>query len=73
MDVAPLNRRPFTEEEISGATQHCSRISPVFGDIAAQMQLTAKLEWHRLLSIGAPIIIDRGHGIEEWYTWPPSD
>jgi hypothetical protein len=37
------------------------------------MELSAKREIQRLLSIGAPIIIDRGNGIEEWYTWPPSD
>jgi hypothetical protein len=71
--VAPSNRQAFTEDEIKGATQHSSRISPVFGDIAAKMELAAKREIQRLLSIGAPIIIDRGNGIEEWYTWPPTD
>jgi hypothetical protein len=37
------------------------------------MELAAKRERQRLLSIGAPIIINRGNGIEEWYSWPPSD
>jgi hypothetical protein len=73
MDRAPSDRQPFTEEEIKGATQHSSRISPVFGDIAAKMELAAKREIQRLLSIGAPIIINRGNGIEEWYSWPPSN
>jgi hypothetical protein len=73
VDVPPSNHQPFTEEELAQATQHSSRISPVFGDIAAKMELSAKREIQRLLSIGAPIIIDRGNGIEEWYTWPPSD
>jgi hypothetical protein len=73
MDVAPSNRQPFTEEELAAATQHSTRISPVFGDIAAKMQLAAKQEWQRLLSTGAPIIVDRGNGIEEWHTWPPTD
>jgi hypothetical protein len=67
------NRQPFTDEELAAATQHFSRISPVFGDIAAKMQLAAKREIERLLSIGAPIIINRGNGIEEWHTWPPAD
>jgi hypothetical protein len=73
VDVTPSNHRPFTEDELAEATQHSSRISPVFGDIAAKMQLAAKREIERLLSIGAPIIIDRGNGIEEWHTWPPTD
>lgn len=73
MDVAPSNRQPFTEDEIKGATQRSSHISPVFGDIAAIMQLSAKREIQCLLSIGAPIIINRGNGIEEWYSWPPGD
>ena len=71
--VAPSDRRAFTEDELKEATQHSSRISPVFGDIAAKMELAAKREIERLLSIGAPIIISRGNGIEEWYSWPPSD
>jgi hypothetical protein len=73
VDVPPSIHPPFTEDELAQATQHSSRISPVFGDIAAKMQLSAKREIQRLLSIGAPIIINRGHGIEEWYTWPPTD
>ena len=73
MDVTPSNHRPFTDEELAAATQHSSRISPVFGDIAAKMQLAAKREIERLLSIGAPIIINRGNGIEEWHSRPPSD
>jgi hypothetical protein len=60
------------EDEFAEATQHSSRISPVFGDIAAKMQLAAKREIQRPLSIGAPIIIDRGNGIDGWYSWPPS-
>ena len=59
-------------DQLKDATQHSSRISPVFGDIAAKMQVAAKREIERLLSIGAPIIIDRGNRIEEWHSWPPS-
>ncbi len=73
MDVPPWTRQPFTDEELAEATQHSSHISPVFGDIAAKMQLAAKREIERLLSIGAPIIISRGNGIEEWHSWPPTD
>jgi hypothetical protein len=73
MDVLPANQRSVTEGDLAEATQHSSRFSPVFGDIAAKMELAAKREIQRLLSIGAPIIIDRGNGIEEWYSWPPTD
>jgi hypothetical protein len=73
VDVEPSKQQPFTEDEINWATQHSSRISPVFGDIAAKMELAAKREIQRLSSIGAPIIIGRGNGIEEWRCWPPSD
>jgi hypothetical protein len=73
VDETTWIRQPFTDEELAAATQHSSRISPVFGDIAAKMQLAAKREIERLLSIGAPIIINRGNGIEEWHTWPPTD
>jgi hypothetical protein len=34
------------------------------------MQLAAKREVQRLLSIGAPIIVDRGNGIEELHSLP---
>ena len=73
MDPEPSNRQTFTDDELKEATLHSSQISPVFGDIAAKMELAAKREIQRLLSIGAPIIIDRGNGIEAWYTWPPTD
>jgi hypothetical protein len=59
-----------TADELKHATQHSSRISPVFGDIAAKMQLAAKREIQRLLSIEAPIIVDRGNGIEELHSLP---
>ena len=70
MDVARWNRHAFTEDELKGATQHSSHISPDFGDIAAKMELAAKREIQRLLALGAPIIVDRGNGIEALYTLP---
>jgi hypothetical protein len=45
-------------------------VSPVFGDIAAKMALAAETEIERLLNLGAPVIVDRGNGIEELNTWP---
>jgi hypothetical protein len=35
-------------DETTGATQHSAQISPVFGDIAAKMELAAKKEIQRL-------------------------
>jgi hypothetical protein len=67
------DRRDFTEDELKEATLHSSHISPVFGDIAAKMELAAKREVQRLLALGMPIIIDRGNGVEEWCSWPPND
>ena len=57
-------------DELKHATQHSSRISTVFGDIAAKMQLAAKREIQRLLSIVAPINVDRSRGIEELHSLP---
>jgi 2-keto-4-pentenoate hydratase len=73
VDVPHSNRQSEMADELKEATQHSSQISPVFGDIAAKMELAAKREIQRLLALGQPIIIDRGNGIEEWYSWPPSD
>ena len=41
------------------------RISPVFGDIVVKMTQAADHEIDRLLSLGIPVVVDRGHGIEE--------
>jgi hypothetical protein len=60
-------------DESEDVTQHSSHISPVFGDIVAKMQLAARREVQRLIALGAPIIIDRGNGIEKWYSLPPTD
>jgi hypothetical protein len=73
MDVVPSNLQSEMADEPEDVTQHSSFISPVFGDIVAKMKLAAEQEIQRLLSLGAPIVIDRGNGIEEWYTWPPTD
>lgn len=51
-------------------SQHSAEVSPVFGDIAAKMALAAETEIERLLNLGAPVIVDRGNGIEELNTWP---
>jgi hypothetical protein len=45
-------------------------ISPTFGDIVAKMTLAAEREVDRLLALGAPIVVDRGHGIEKLTTRP---
>lgn len=42
----------------------------MFGDNAAKMQLAIKDEVQRLLAIGAPIIVNRGNGVEELYSLP---
>jgi hypothetical protein len=73
MDVPPSNLQSEVAGELEGSTQHSSHISPVFGDIVAKMQLAARREVQRLIALGAPIIIDRGNGIEKWYSLPPTD
>jgi hypothetical protein len=73
MDVVPSNLQSEMAEESEDVTQHSTQISPVFGDIVVKMKLAGEREIQRLLALGAPIVIDRGYGIEEWYTWPPTD
>ena len=70
MDDRPSNRQPEMAEELAEATIHSGVISPVFGDIAAKMQLAVKLEVERLFSIGASVIVYRGNGIEELHSLP---
>jgi hypothetical protein len=57
-------------DDLKDATQQSAFISPVFGDIVAKMRLAIDQEVQRLLSIGAPVIVDRGNGIEELYALP---
>jgi hypothetical protein len=56
--------------ETASERTRLERISPVFGDIVAKMTQAADHEIDRLLSLGLPIIVDRGHGIEELTTRP---
>jgi hypothetical protein len=55
---------------VNQVSQHSAEVSPVFGDIAAKMALAAEKEIERLLGLGAPIVVDRGNGIEELTAWP---
>ena len=59
-------------ETVETATERhrLERISPVFGDIVAKMTQAADSEIDRLLSLGIPVVVDRGHGIEELTTRP---
>ena len=54
-------------ETVETATERprLERISRVFGDIVAKMTQAADHEIDRLLSLGIPVVVDRGHGIEE--------
>jgi len=54
-------------ETVETATERhrLERISPVFGDIVVKMTQAADHEIDRLLSLGIPVVVDRGHGIEE--------
>jgi hypothetical protein len=70
VDPEPSNRQTFTDDELKEATLHSSQISPMFGDIAAKMELAGKREVQRLVAMGAPIIVDRGNGVEELYSLP---
>ncbi|HVX19912.1 MAG TPA: hypothetical protein VHB02_01040 [Acidimicrobiales bacterium] len=40
-------------------------ISPVFGDIVAKMESAADQEIARRLALGLPVVVDRGHGVED--------
>jgi hypothetical protein len=73
MSEQAKDRRAAAEaDELKDATMHSSQISPVFGDIAAKMEMAAKREIQRLRSLGMPIIVDRGNGVEEWHSsWRP--
>jgi hypothetical protein len=57
-------------KELAEATKSPHFISPVFGDIAAKMTLAIDQEVQRLLSMGLPIFVDRGNGIEVLYSLP---
>jgi hypothetical protein len=70
MDALPSDRQSEMADELADATIHSGVISPVFGDIAAKMQLAIKDEVQRLFSIGAPVIVNRGNGIEQLYSLP---
>jgi hypothetical protein len=70
VDPEPSNRQTFTDDELKEATLHSSQISPMFGDIAAKMELAGKREVQRLVAMGAPIIVDRGNGVEELCSLP---
>ncbi len=40
-------------------------VSPVFGDVVAKFQAAVKKEVERRLKLGLPVVVDRGHGVEE--------
>ena len=40
-------------------------VSPVFGDVAAKFQAAVRKEIERRLRLGLPVVVDRGHGVEE--------
>ena len=40
-------------------------VSPVFGDVLAKFQAAARKEVERRLRLGLPVVVDRGHGVEE--------
>lgn len=40
-------------------------VSPVFGDVLAKFQAAARREIERRLRLGLPVVVDRGHGVEE--------
>ena len=40
-------------------------VSPVFGDIVAKFQAVVRKEVERRLQLGLPVVVDRGHGVEE--------
>ena len=40
-------------------------VSPVFGDVLAKFQAAARKEIERRLRLGLPVVVDRGHGVEE--------
>jgi hypothetical protein len=40
-------------------------MSPTFGDIVANMTHAADTDGERLLALGAPIVVERGNGIEK--------
>jgi hypothetical protein len=68
MDDPSSNRQSELADELADATIHSGVISPVFGDIAAKMQLAINDEIQRLWSIGATAIVNRGNGIEQLYS-----
>lgn len=40
-------------------------ISPVFGDVVAKVEAAADQEIARRLALGLPVVVDRGHGVED--------
>lgn len=40
-------------------------VSPVFGDVVAKFQAAVRTEVERRLQLGLPVVVDRGHGVEE--------
>jgi hypothetical protein len=57
--------RIFHVRATERATVDHGWISPVFGDIVAKMESAADQEIARRLALGLPVVVDRGHGVEE--------
>jgi hypothetical protein len=51
--------------KIDAATVDAGWMSPIFGDIVGKIEAAADQEIARRLRLGQPVVVDRGHGVEE--------